>query len=45
MCQISNEEKLARSDHTIDSSFEYENTFRQTEELWNDLLRRLKLDS
>ncbi len=44
LCQISNDERLARSDYSIDSSFEYENTFRQTQELWNDLLRRLGLD-
>ena len=41
LCQMSNDERLARSDHVIDSSFEYENTFRQTQELWDDLLRRL----
>ena len=44
ICQMSNDERLARSDYSIDSSFEYENTFRQTQELWNDLLRRLGLD-
>ncbi|MDO5022694.1 MAG: dephospho-CoA kinase [Eubacteriales bacterium] len=43
--QMSTEERLFRSDESIDTSFSYKYTRHRVEKLWNDLLRRINIDT
>ncbi len=43
--QMPTEERLLRSDEAIDSSFSYEYTFRQVKKLWDDIVRRISIDT
>ncbi|MGI6215036.1 MAG: dephospho-CoA kinase [Christensenellales bacterium] len=43
--QMPTEERLMKSDEAIDSSFSYQYTSKQVEKLWNNIARRINIDT